>query len=536
MRTKSRNNFIIYSLYTGIILFSINANASPSTAIQSTRSDGTITNNSSLTSGDQIGIIINSGDTNNIVDNNGSITANDATTILNEADGTTINNRGLLHGNGNNSVEESSTMISSGSNLTLNNFGSIIATGTLAAAVEISGDDFIINNSGSIKNANGVAIATFANNGNIILNEGSLIIGNITTTGTNNTLTLNLGSGKSYAYTTSGEWNLIDLDNRPVIKGSAIAAGIGIQETADEMLHFKNSLVENSLEKRKENNITSQKDNNGHEIWLDPYAAKQTREADSSEPTMNKYTSSIRGITVGTKLNSDKKIDAIVNISQNDLNIDQGSQKLQSQSIEVGLLASDLADYNNLKISGKLLLGYTDNDATRTVLTNTSDTGSSLVTANYNSYDFLVGPNAHYNYRLNQKNILNLNAGLDLALQHTGSYNESAYFSWKDRTLTETSGNFDIGITHNQNESLSFWSKIGVDARTVLSGKASHYKAENTEVSFSRGNFNDTNFFAQIGANYNIESYLSSYISLAAGKSLNNVTTKQGNVGMKVNF
>ena len=75
------------------------------------------------------------------------------------------------------------------------------------------------------------------------LNEGSVIIGDIYSLSTTSyTLNMDVGASKSYYISTSGtgSFTVNDLDNRPVVAGSAYAINIGSMEMASENSISKN--------------------------------------------------------------------------------------------------------------------------------------------------------------------------------------------------------------------------------------------------------------------------------------------------------
>ena len=152
-----------------------------------------------------------------------SITSVTSATIDGEVDATTAINVGAS------GTDSTATLT------TLNNSGTIktVATGTGAYGVIASDGGTIatINNSGTIQAGTAsIGIAATGVIGTINLNEGSVLIGDILSySSTAYTLNMDVGAAKSYYVATSGtgSFTVNDLDNRPVVAGSAYAINIG---------------------------------------------------------------------------------------------------------------------------------------------------------------------------------------------------------------------------------------------------------------------------------------------------------------------
>ena len=86
----------------------------------------------------------------------------------------------------------------------------------------------------------------YGNNNTLTLKDGGIVVGIIDSSGSNNTLKLQHGVGKSYFYETSGNLTLEDLDGNNVVKGSAGSVGQGGNEFIDESLGYKSLNIRKS--------------------------------------------------------------------------------------------------------------------------------------------------------------------------------------------------------------------------------------------------------------------------------------------------
>ena len=82
-----------------------------------------------------------------------------------------------------------------------------------------------------------------------------------------------MGAGASYAYQTTGPWSAHDLDNRPFVSKSDFtsAAGIGVQESASQMLYQRTSTITNTLDSRVRDYMSDNKNKVNTPYWVDTY-------------------------------------------------------------------------------------------------------------------------------------------------------------------------------------------------------------------------------------------------------------------------
>lgn len=474
------------------------------------------------------------------VDNQGRITAtgDDSVGILAIAttDNTGIGNSGTIQAVGANAAgiwSEHDTM-------NINNSGNIIATTTGVSL----GQNSNLNNSGLIQvtDSAGAAIRAAGDNNTINLNKGSTILGAIASTGTGNALNVNLGlrSAQSYAYNTSGDWNFTDADSgtRPAAFAASIgaaSAGIGVQETAGEMLYEHTSAINQSLTRHALNLGGNEA---GKDVWVDPYYSRNTRDASATNPDINKFSNDTFGVTAGFKTPVEvTRVDAIANLQTSELNIQDSSQKVSANSLMLGLSTPTLYQFHGVVLSAKALAGYTAYDGDREVITNTTGAGSQEVTSDYSSYSGIIGSQLTRIFPLSELLSANIVTGVDLAVEKYNSHTESAYFAFDDRTLTQLTSHIEGGLeAKTADGKVAVFGRVGLANRRLLDGHQANYAINGVDVTFDGGKESDTYVTEQVGARYKLTPKADLLASFGAGQSLNDVTTLQGNVGVNIKF
>lgn len=578
MNKKSR--LLVNLAGIGILIFSTSSFATPcfdiitsdpnETPILSVCSDQSITilHPGAITSAGS-GIVTTG--SNVTITNGGTIetNGNDRNSIASSGNFTFINNSGTIintgiNGYGINFSGVSNTIINSGSiiltgdaapgyisvglnmsgdNATVINNGLISVSGLNNVGISSGSDDATITNSGTIR-ATGQAYAAIFMYGNVAnntvnLNRGSIIVGEILAhnLATGARLNINLGSGASYAYSVTGPWTVTDLDNRPMVTGSAYAAGIGAQETASEMLYQRTSPITSSLDRRLRSYAADEVDNQPY--WLDIYYSDVSRNSGGNYSTQTAFSNHNYGITAGFKLpNEITPLELIVNVAQSNLNIDSGNQKIDSTSLMTGLLAPNLADLLGAKLSAKAMVGYADHDGDRKVMTNSLlYDGSRQIKSDYNSYYGVLGAALTKIHPITDHLNADVLVGLDLNTQRVESYKETDYFAWDGRTLTQLQSRVQAGLDYRFNENkASVFARVGAENRNLIGGATQDYEINNTNVSFNTNNKNDTYLTAQLGFRAQLEKRVSVFGVVSTLHSADSVNTVQGNIGLRADF
>jgi len=535
--------------------------------IASTGATSTNTNSGTITTSGNYGYGINSTGATSTNTNSGTITTSGANSVGIGSSGATSTNTnsgsitisgtygyGIYTAGTYSSVINTGTITTSGvngiginvsaSSNTVYNYGSILTTGTgYSPGISSGGNDLVINNYGKISAIGyGVAIEIYSNsvsNNVVNLNRGSVIVGDIyAPVGTLGAkLNMNLGSGVSYAYSVTGPWTITDLDNRPMVTGSAYAAGIGAQETASEMLYQRTAAITKSLDSRLY--AYAADESNVQPYWLDVYYADISRDAGANYSTRTKFSNDTYGLTVGYKLPIEPTtVELIVNAERSNLNIDSSNQKVDSTSVMAGLLAPNLTQIAGAQLSAKALLGYANHEGDRKVMTNdVLYDGSRNITADYDSYYAVVGANLLKLIPVNDHLTASVLAGLDLNTQNIKSYAESDYFAWNSRKLTQFQSRIQAGLDYQFNDDKAkLFARLGLEHRDLVSGETQQYSINDVGVSFNTNNSSDTYLTGQVGVKAQLEKRVQLFGVLSGVCSSDTVSSIQGNIGLRADF
>ena len=449
--------------------------------------------------------------------NNGGIITNTITGVISNSNSNSVLSAGIVLQNDNSIV---------------NNYGLITGHHGVLAANSLS----TVNNFGRIVGNGGNAIQFQEINNTLNLYKGSVIVGNIN--GTNGSrLNIELGSGASYAFSTTGTWTVSDLDNRPMVTGSAYAAGIGAQETASEMLYQRTSSITSALDRRLRSYASDEVDNQPY--WLDVYYSDVSRNSGGNYSTRNAFSNYNYGLTAGFKLPVElTPLELVVNVQQSNLNIDSGSQKIESTSLMAGVIAPRIAEVLGAKLSAKALVGFANNGGDRKVMTNSLlYDGSRQIKSDYNSTYAVLGTALTKLYAINDRITADVLVGLDLATQHINSYSETDYFAWQGRTLNQLQSRIQVGLDYrfNQNKA-SLFARVGAERRDLISGGTQDYSINGTNVSFNTNNSNDTYITAQLGIKAQLEKRIQLFGIVNGLHSSDTVSSIQGNIGLRADF
>ncbi len=446
----------------------------------------------------------------------------------------TINNSGIIFGN---SQGISLSGFSTGT-VTINNSGTIQGgvIGIMNSefrpfgreTTEDIGELMVLNNSGTIQ---GGTFSIYNNNvGNTInLNKGSVIIGTIHSS-TDVTLNMNVGASKSYAYTTSGAGTITlnDLNNRPAVKGSALAINIGSMEMAGENLYQKTANITDAVDRNVKNN---------KDTWVEPYYSESTRDSGGDSSQIRQFKNNKQGVNAGFKVaNSATPLQFILNVDQTKNNIDSSEHIINSDSVMIGLTAPSFAKYEGFDVSVKGLVGYANSKTDRKVLDNTSSTGERTLTGEYDSYYAVVGSALSKNYNLDKDLNANLTFGVDLTSEFRDSYSENLYFKYNSLELIQLQPKIQSEFVKTTGKDSNVFLTAGVGAREVLSGKTQKYSMNNTGVSFTTPNSGDYYASLAAGANINVAANVNFTALVSAKMSEKETETYQASIGLKGTF
>lgn len=405
-------------------------------------------------------------------------------------------------------------ILSTEAGLRFTNAGRIVTDTTSWPAVYTLGTDARVVNTGTVISTGGVrgAFEFRGTAGTLTLGRGSIVIGDILTTSPTNTLRMQVGSGMSYVYTTTGDWALQDMDGRPVVKGSAMAAGIGNAETADELLFQRTSGLAHALDLRPAAA--------GAGVWVAPYALQGSRGADTDDPTINRYAARQRGVVVGIPVPvASLPVEVLLHATQGGIDIDGNAQSIDQRGLYAGVHLPDFARAGALRLSGYATLGRNSYDGSRLVLVN-SGTGQTTYSASYASTEVQTGLRAQAETPVRPGLDRLWTASFNVAHERIGSYSETDTFAWKARALTQASLAGAHGVRYQVNDRLGVQAMAGLAYRKLLSGGTAAYSINGTDVSFSGGRSQDTQLTLSLGARYQLAPGTLLALNLSHARSL----------------
>ena len=390
---------------------------------------------------------------------------------------------------------------------------------------------------------NGYAISSYTSgstNSNIVqLNKGSSVIGGIFGGGNfpaNNFLKLNLGAGASYSFATTG-FTVTDLNGRPMVTGSAHAAGVGNITTASQSLYERTSQITQSLDDRLRTHDLKQQPS--QDYWINTYYSDSGRGGQGllgSNLSFNQYRS---GITAGFNVkNSYTPTELIVNYEHGKLNIDEGNQGITSNSVMAGTLFPDIKKLLTGTLSAKAMVGYSDFSGDRKVLTNdVAFNGSRNVTANYQSTHLTIGSAWTKTLYQTDKMILDTLVGIDLNTQHINSYSESDLFKWNGRTINQLQERVTLGMEIKPMiKPLTLYGRVGIERRDLISGENQNYAINNTAVSYNDTNQGNTYATLNAGAYYPLTPTVKAYAQVRYYDSVKDIDSLSGSIGISGQF
>ena len=425
---------------------------------------------------------------------------------------------------------------SSASITTLTNSGTIeaVATGTGAYGIVVNtgGTITTLNNSGTISAATAsIAIASSGVIGEINLNEGSVIIGDIYSLSTTSyTLNMDVGASKSYYISTggTGTFTVTDLDNRPVVAGSAIAINIGSMEMASENLFQKTSNITNSI---------SRNVNQDNDVWVEPYYSETTRDTKGSSSEIRKFKNVKEGLNAGWSLkNSNKQTQIVLNVDQTENDIDDKEHKITSKGMMIGMVSPNYSNIGNLDISTKGLVGFGKSETERKLLDSTSSTGERVLEGDYYSLFANLGTAITNKNNFGKFSSLNLVLGADINSEMRESFNETLYNEYDEFILVQFQPRLEADLTLGFSERSNIFIKTGIEAREIISGKTQDYSMGGTKVSYTTATPSDVYGSVSAGANLNIYNDIDFFAVASARSSEENTESYQASFGIKGKF
>ena len=482
--TRSRKLFISSDAERAGVSLTIHSGSTITTTTNSNTiftdgADFTITNSGTINADTSKAINVSKSDGVSITNNSGGVISSDGNTILGDAgtgaDNTTIVNSGKIFST--ESGSESSAIVvadnDTGTTITNNAGGEIYSEG--GSSTIILGVSSTLTNSGSIKNNKSVdtnVIQLKGNDNTVTLKDGGIVVGMIKAKSgtTGNTLKINHGVGRSYYYDTSGTFTLEDLEGNQVVKGSAGSVGQGGSEILDELLGTKSLNIRQSLSKYKNAEEDLKENQSWGEINLSTFKRKQNNQ----------------NLSLG--FNS---ADLTINLMYPDhgkdfiLSLGNGNQKftkdysVDRHSLHTGFFFRDHPILNKFGDESFILGGVNLKISEREILTNTTSSGKLSITDNFETYDLIVGT------KINNDFIIP-NIGATLGLSYTPSHNESNYYSWDKKKVSNLSIYLDDDYKLNLGKNYQLNLGWILDARQIVLVKEQNYEINGTSAIYSQ--------------------------------------------------
>ncbi len=436
-----------------------------------------------------------------------------------DATGATITNAGTIY-----SVENRAIYFYDGATdaTFTNESGGIIYNTSTFATVQIDTNSTLIN-SGTIDNRNSpsnAGIAIVGNNNTVTLKDKSILVGKIdggTTTG--NTLKFQHGVGQGYFYETAGSFTLQDLDGNQVVKGSAGSVGQGGSETLDELLSYKSLNIRQFLNRYKDSENLY--DGNG---WGETYTSFLNREGHATNLALEYDLFNVGANLISPLENSDFILAFEAGVQDF-----EAEHKITYQNISIGLHLP--SNKYLLDLDSFILGGITLKESERTILTNTTSSGKLDIDSNYQTFE------VHSGVTKTNSNLIP-NVGLTGSLSITPSYNESKYYSWRNRKV----GNISVFVSDKYNFINNDKDKFNLgwllDFRSLVGDKSQVYSINGTSANYRQDNAISREI--SLVTNLDYEKKITDNGKFTAGISAKNtsqnVVSLRGNLGFKVNF
>ena len=486
------------------------------------------------------------------VDNSGTISASNGKSIdiYKSTDAEISNNSGAVISAGKNAIRTSGTSADPTTGYTITNSGKIYTTnatnsaifsntnstgGTITnnsgaeiyssgsqATIKVGATTTITNN-GSIKNNNDVdnnAIQLLGNSNTVTLKNDGIVVGKITADNgtTGNKLKFQHGFGQTYFYNTSGDFTLEDLDGNQVVQGSAGSVGQGGSETLDELLGYKSLNIRKTLNLYKKSKSYSEKENN----WGKVYASNIKRKENTN-----------LGVNLISPLQKSYFIISLENSKQDILQ----DHIIKRYGFSTGFYFPKSKNLNNIETENFVLTGITLSDSERTILTNTTTSGTLKVTDAFETYEIIVGKKIKYFENLNNIKLipdLGITAGYSFTPQHS----ESKYFIWEKRHI----GNLTASLSDEYDSQINEKTKFSIgwigDFRRLVTSQKQQYKINGKEATFQADSElkNEITFSGNMEISHNFYKYGLIVFNLERSHSTQNTNSIAAHIAMNFKF
>ena len=436
-------------------------------------------------------------------------------------------------------------LINSNSNI-VTLIGNISTEGsrTYGVYLHTRSDNNTINLSGSLSATGANSYAIYADstsdNNTINFNQGSQIIGGLYNDGASNTLKLNLGAGRSYALETSGSssWTIQDLNNRPIVTGSASAYGIGVgnMETQGHEMYQRTYQVNQTLQQRQLANYKG----NATPYWINSYYNESSRSGSANLSSNNLQFSNHRsGINLGYRVTQyEQPIELLFNYENSSMNHDDFNHQISSDSIMAGVFIPKIKQLAGGDLSVNAMLGISDFRGNRQVMTNSSGySGMRTIGSDYQAKHYVVG--VGWLKELYQGEMLQtfVNIGADINHQQMESYREEAYYKFNSRDITQLQTRMTLAVDAQPfNNQLNINVNLGIENRNMIAGTQQGLYLNNTKTGYSHMNQTNTYLTSSLNISYPFTNTISAYAGYQYFDSGDDIKMSSGQIGVSGSF
>ncbi len=488
-------------------------------------SDLTISNSGTISSSGIVAIDVKGTTDASITNNSGGQISATRNTIRiskstsNSTTGLTITNSGTIE-----ATDQGSAIFAADSNTTAtvtNNSSGIMTNSDSSNATIRVGASSSVTNSGTIKNDVGNdAIKLYGNNSTITLKDKGIVVGKLDALlRTGSTLKINHGAGQSYFYETEGSFTLEDLDGNQVVKGSAGSVGQGGSETLDELLSYKSLNIRQFLNRYKDSENLY--DGNG---WGETYTSFLNRKGHTANLALEYDIFNAGANLISPLENSDFILAFEVGVQDF-----EADHKITYQNVSAGLYLP--SNKYLLNLDSFIIGGITLKESERTILTNTTSSGKLNIDSNYQTLEIHSGVT-----KTNPKLIPNI--GFTGSFSITPSYDESKYYSWRNRKVGNVSVFFSDKYNFINNDNNNFNLGWLLDLRNLIGDKSQVYSINGTSATYKQDNAltREISLVANLGYEKKITDNGKFTAGISAKNTNQDVNSLSGNLGFKLNF
>ena len=430
---------------------------------------------------------------------------------------------------------------SDSNSLTVGNISSVGTTSGSGINLNDS-DSNTININGKVSasggNNNAIVANSTSDNNTFTLNQGSVIDGRLYNDGSNNTLKLNLGAGRSYALETTGSsnWTIEDLNNRPMVTGSAYGIGVGNIETQGHEMYQRTYQVNQTLQQRQLANYKG----NASPYWINSYYNKSSRSGSSNLSSNNLQFSNHRsGINLGYRVTKyEQPIELLFNYESSSMNHDDFNHQISSDSMMAGVFIPNIKQIAGGELSVNAMLGISDFRGSRKVMTNSSGySGIRTIGSDYQAKHYVVG--ASWLKELHKGEVIQsyLNLGADINHQQMQSYREEAYYKFNSRDITQLQSRITLSADAQPfKNKLNINVNLGIENRNMIAGTQQGLYLNNTKSGYSHVNQTNTYLTTSLNMSYPFTNTISAYAGYQYFDSGDDIKMSSGQIGISGSF